>query len=349
MSVQLAINVLLGLAPVAVFLATLAHFDSFKLVRGRMIFQTIAAGALIAVAAYFINRYLLRTLDVDTDYFTHFIAPLVEEGLKALIVIAMIRTNRIGFMFDAVILGFAIGAGFALVENLYYLQVLGLDHPAVWMIRGFGTAIMHGGVTAIFAAAGHLLSLRGKRANMLYFAPGFIFAISLHAGFNFFLDYPVSSTIAMIAMLTSALSLSLTRDRKTIHDWIEVDYDRHRQLLESLDAKRYDDFRLGRLLKALHLRADDSITTSIIDYIRVHTELVLKAESVLFAHERGEDIVIGEETRRQIDRLQRLEQEIGKTARMVLGAHLGFGRHEFWELYMLEREAGVKHPHAHGV
>ena len=52
---------------------------------------------------------------------------------------------------DAAIFGFAIGSGFALVENLYYLASRPDAHVAVQIIRGFGTAIMHGGATAIFA------------------------------------------------------------------------------------------------------------------------------------------------------------------------------------------------------
>ena len=48
--------------------------------------------------------------------------------------------------------GYAVGAGFATVENLYYLGTLTDAHMAVWIVRGFGTAILHGGVQAIFAA-----------------------------------------------------------------------------------------------------------------------------------------------------------------------------------------------------
>lgn len=195
----------------------------------------------------------------------------------------------------------------------------------------------------------HLLTLRGKRSNLLFFAPGFIAAITLHAGFNFFLDYPVSSTISMMAMLSSVLAASMARDSKSIHDWIEVDFNRHRKLLDALNVKRYEDFKLGRLLSALHVRADGEIAKDIIDYIRTHTELVLKAEDVLLAYERGEKTLIDDGARQKMDLLFQLEKKIGKTARMVLNAHLGFGRHEFWELYMLEKESGSKHPHVHGV
>mgnify|MGYP000417393272 CR=1 FL=1 len=44
--------------------------------------------------------------------------------------------------------GFAVGAGFAVFENLFYLMQAEHRSLLVWFVRGFGTAIMHGGTTA---------------------------------------------------------------------------------------------------------------------------------------------------------------------------------------------------------
>ena len=48
-------------------------------------------------------------------------SPWIEESLKALLLVYLIRTRRVGMLVDAAIYGFAIGTGFALFENLYYL------------------------------------------------------------------------------------------------------------------------------------------------------------------------------------------------------------------------------------
>ena len=48
-------------------------------------------------------------------------------------------------MIDAAIYGFAVGAGFAFIENIYYLHSLEHHKIVVWIIRGLGTAVMHGG------------------------------------------------------------------------------------------------------------------------------------------------------------------------------------------------------------
>ena len=63
-------------------------------------------------------------------------ALVVEEILKGAVIVALIVRNRIGFLVDAVICGFAVGAGFAAVENVYYLANLPDASPVVWLIRG---------------------------------------------------------------------------------------------------------------------------------------------------------------------------------------------------------------------
>lgn len=345
----LVANALLGAIPVLCFLATLERMDSFKLVRASIIFYSIAGGALAAVGAYFANNFLLARLNIEFSAYTHFVSPVVEESMKALLIVALIRTKRIGFMFDAVILGFAIGAGFALVENLYYLKTLGLHHPAVWVVRGFGTAIMHGGVAAIFAILAHLLTLKGERESFVLFLPGLIVAAALHSTFNFFLDYPVSSTVAMFLALAGAFALSLTRDRRSIHDWIEADFERHRLVLKALDEGRHEAIRLGHFMEAIRERAGATLRNDVLDYVRAHSQLVLRAEETLLARERGERVEIDAATKEKLIRLQELEKRIGKTALLALRAHLHFSRHEFFELYMLEKEAGFKRPRPHGA
>ena len=72
------------------------------------------------------------------------------------------RTRRTGFLTDAAILGFAVGAGFATVENIYYLRIFPDAPWLVWAIRGLGTAVMHGGASAIFAVLRQAWSVAGR-------------------------------------------------------------------------------------------------------------------------------------------------------------------------------------------
>ncbi len=347
MTADILLKALFGCLPVLAFLGALLHFDSFKLVRFQIVLLTLIAGGIAAVAGYFMNSSVIGGLDIAHSDFVRFGAPLIEESLKAIVVIALIQTNRIGFAFDAAILGFAAGAGFALVENFYYLNVAYDNHLAVWVIRGFGTAIMHGGATAIFAMMGHILSLNTKIPRALQYLPGLAMAVALHTAFNYFLSYPIMSAIAMMLTLPAALAVILKRDQKSIHHWLEVDFSQHKKLLTQIRAGDYEKSEAGRFLAKLHRRFDRLVVDKMVYYIELHTELILAAEEVLEAHEQGEKISVSAETKQKLVLLHEVEQEIGKIGLLALRPHLHFNRHEFWEIYMLEKEAGFAHAHAH--
>jgi RsiW-degrading membrane proteinase PrsW (M82 family) len=136
-----------ALMPVLVFLGALVWFDSFKVVRPRAILVAALAGMAAAFAGYWINGFLLYELEIDYVDYARWVSPWLEEALKAALIVYLIRTRRVGMIVDAAIYGFAVGTGFALFENLYYLMMRPDTHPAVQVIRGFGTAIMSGAPT----------------------------------------------------------------------------------------------------------------------------------------------------------------------------------------------------------
>ena len=113
------------------------------------------------VVCYFVNGYLLGAVAIDFTTYSRYVGPAVEELAKALVIVALIRAHRIGFLVDAAIAGFAVGTGFAIVENLLLSAARAEAGLGTWIVRGFGTAIMHGGTTAIFA----VLSLSLHRAR----------------------------------------------------------------------------------------------------------------------------------------------------------------------------------------
>ena len=151
MSLQAIANALVALSPVLVFLGALVYLDSFKLVSLGAVIGAIAVGGAAAGLSYSLNGQLLDLLRMEFVSYSRYASPWLEESLKAALLVYLIRSRRVGMLVDAAIYGFAIGSGFALVENFYYLATRPDAHIAVQVIRGFGTAIMHGGATAIFA------------------------------------------------------------------------------------------------------------------------------------------------------------------------------------------------------
>jgi RsiW-degrading membrane proteinase PrsW (M82 family) len=128
------------------------------------------------------------------DQYVYFGAPVVEELAKGAFWIFLIATARVAFMVDSAIRGFAIGAGFSLVENVIYLETMNGRGLGVWLLRGFGTAVMHGGVAAIGALISVYLFESRHWRGVRQFAPGLLIAMMLHSLFNQGVLSPAGST-----------------------------------------------------------------------------------------------------------------------------------------------------------
>src|SRR5688500_10743225 len=194
MAVALAVSVL----PVFLFLGALVLLDSYKLIRPRAILLAVAAGAAATLAGYAVNVSLRPALGLDIARYSAYVAPVVEELLKATYIAWLLRRNKVGFVVDAAIYGFAVGTGFAFFENIYYLPV----HPNptiwTWIVRGFGTALMHGGTTAIFAMISRTIQSRAPRFRFSLLLPGLAAAVVLHSLYNQFLVAPLLATALIV-------------------------------------------------------------------------------------------------------------------------------------------------------
>ena len=336
MSPPLLLAAPVGLLPVLLFLVALLWLDSYKLVNVRTVLAAIAGGALAAVAAWFVNGWLLHEAIGDYRVFTRYFAPLSEELLKALIVIHLFRTSRIGFLVDGAIMGFAVGAGFAFAENLYYLSTLADGHLGVWIVRGFGTAIMHGGVAAIFAVLTQALTERQMKANPLRYLPGLLVAAGLHSVFNHFILPPILMTVAVLAVLPPILYLVFQKSAAHLHEWLELDFDADAHLLQQISSGQFPETRAGRFLNDLRAKFDGPVLVDMLCYLRLYTELALRAKGVLMMRENGLDVPVGERTREKFAELEYLENSIGRTGILAMRPFLHMTRKDLWQLNVLD-------------
>jgi len=194
------ISVLVALVPVVVFLVVLFFMDRFKLVRPDAVLTAIAWGAVAAAVSLGINGVLLR--NIPESIVARYLAPLIEEAAKAVPLIIWLKRGRIGFLVDAAIVGFAVGTGFALVENVHYLSAMS-GSLALWVVRGFGTAMLHGGTSAIFAMLANTAADRQTSRGGVAFANGWLAAVLIHAVFN----YQLLPAVAQMLLILIALPL----------------------------------------------------------------------------------------------------------------------------------------------
>jgi len=319
---------LLGLAPVLCFLGALVLLDSYKLVRLRWVVMAVVGGMAIAGIAYFLNGALLEHFDFH--FYTRYVSPLIEEALKALVIVALIRSHRIGFLVDAAIFGFAVGAGFAVVENLDYLSMAPHSGVGTWFVRGFGTAIMHGGATAIFAVASVALLVRSYA-----YLPGVALAVVLHSAFNHFFFSPLASTAGVAIVMPLLLNAVFVRSEAAVGDWLGRGFDADAEMLELINSGQLSDSPVGRYLHQLKDRFQGLVVADLLAYLRLYTELALRAKGVLMMRESGFDVPVDEATREKFAELRYLEKSVGRTGLLAIQPMLHMSHKDLWQLYML--------------
>jgi len=210
----------LGVLPVLLFLAALRVMDSYKLVAPREVGMSNAAGAVAAGVAFAFHAGLLYGAHVPAWVVTRYVAPPIEETLKAIWVIHLVRSHRVGFMVDAGIQGFAVGTGFAVVENLYYTWALHASDPVLWIVRGAGTAILHGSTTAIVGILAKDLSDRHRWRPALAALPGLGLAVVVHSLYNHLLFNPLFATAVLLGLMPLLTVVIYERSERATRDWL---------------------------------------------------------------------------------------------------------------------------------
>ncbi len=335
MSADFLLHALLGLLPVCCFLAALLYLDSYKLTPMRSVLMVIGLGCVAALISYPINLVGLDVIGLSFATLTRYVAPVVEEALKALIVILLIRRNRVGFLVDAAIYGFAVGAGFAILENLYYLQILPETRLGTWIVRGFGTAMMHGGATAIFAIVAHTLAGQKPTRGRAIYVPGFAVAVVLHSVFNHFFLAPIVNTMVVLACLPIVLAIIFQQSEKSVSDWLGMGFDADTELLELINSGELSTSKVGRYLHSLKEKFEGPIVADLLCYLRLHTELSIRAKGLLMMRESGFVNKAGDETRAKLEELAFLETSIGTTGKLAIKPFLRMSQKDLWQFYML--------------
>jgi len=336
------VKILIGLLPVFLFLAALVVMDSYKLIRFRSIAIAVLSGCAAAGLCFLFNRRLAGLLSMaglpgmaGTKAFK-ILAPLIEETVKAAALVGWIRFRKVGFMVDAGIVGFAVGAGFALVENIYYLQVLQDNNPLLWIVRGLGTAVMHGGTTSLFAILSkNLADLRG-RTGFWIFVPGWLLAAAVHCLFNSFILPPVLMTLAQVVVLSLLIAAVFSKSEGQLRDWMEAGMDSDARLLRDIKSGNLSETRVGLYLHSLRDRFEGEVLADMLCYLRTHLELSLRAKGILLLRESGLETPADPDILQRVDELRYLSKSIGKTGKFALAPFMSRSDRDAWQLMLVK-------------
>jgi RsiW-degrading membrane proteinase PrsW (M82 family) len=332
------LNLTAGLAPVLCLLALLMLMDSFKLVPMRFVLQALAAGAAAALAALALHLQMIDSLGVPISVVTRVIAPIVEELLKLLFVIYAVRSRRVGFPVDAAIVGFAVGTGFAVVENSYYLLTLESPGVLLWLVRGFGAAILHGAMTAIAAIVAQELAARRHGQGLSIFVPGVLAAIVIHGVYNQFVFPPVVATLLLLIVLPPVLLGVFTRSERATREWMSAGLDLDVELLKLVLSEDFGHTRLGAYLNELRARFPGPVVADMFCLMRVELELGIRAKGMLMARDAGLDVPLDGEVRAALAEVQYLEKAIGPTGMLALTPLQVSSERDTWHKFLLTEQ-----------
>jgi hypothetical protein len=214
------------------------------------------------------------------------------------------------------------------------------------MVRGLGTAVMHGTTCAVLAASAHEFAERETRDavaefdfNPLWFVPGYLIAVAIHTAFNQFPERPLIAMVATLAIAPFVIMAIFRFGAVEAQQWLSEERAGTRAALEAWEAGKYPDDESGRKIAALVKRSDEKTAARMREYCQLLTWLLLQAEDTL--HDQVEDTeklhIVG---RTAFERLDALKRELGKTNVATLRALLPFSRNDYWEISELKERLG---------
>jgi protease PrsW len=333
---EVVINVSVALIPVLLFLSVLVFLDSYKLVKLRSILGSIAVGCCVAALLYVLLQ-AFRSFPADSFIYTRYGAPIIEETLKAGFLIYLIRSQKVGFIVDAAIQGFALGAGFALFENVYYLESLHETNLLLWIVRGFGTAVMHGGTTAIVGIVSKNFSDVKNSTSFIVFLPGLAAAIAIHSLFNHFILPPVTSTIIVVVFLPILMLGAFARSEKATRGWLGVGFDNDAELLTIVTTGGIGTTRIGHYLDSIQNKFKGEVVADMLCYLRLYLELAIQAKGILLMRESGFRVEPDPNVQAKFNEMTYLQKSIGTTGLMALSPFLRTSNRDLWQMHMLKR------------
>ena len=168
--------------------------------KARLPISFMLIGIFVSVFASEVNGLLSKLLSMDTYSQTVIVTPVTEELLKALPVLyyAVVISDKRERLFTA---SMAIGIGFALLENAYFLLNSDNFTIIIAIIRAFGAGLMHGMCTLLVGVG---ISFVKKKSKL--FAVGTFgllsTAIVYHGIYNILIQSEFSTVGALLPIAT---------------------------------------------------------------------------------------------------------------------------------------------------
>ena len=323
-----------ALLPVVVYIIVVYVLDSFALISVKRLLLLVLCGMAAALVCFGLFQL---TWVILPETVSDFVDPVVEEAVKAIPLLILARRKKIAFFIDSVICGAAVGGGFSILENIFYL-VLGDElGMGTILFRGLEVALIHMGCSAIVAAglmfAVRLverrkarLDIKSKDVMMAVFL--LIAAPALHVAHNTFHFNPLIQFVFIFGAMGGLLMWTYQYDGDMIHRWLDKGLDKQVSLLHSIKEGQLGETKTGSFLISVKESFPPEIFFDIICYVQLHVALSVAAKSRFMMREMGMDLPIEEDKKKkyisEYEEYMNLEKSLGKSARMTIAPVVKF-------------------------
>ena len=313
-----------SLLPIIIYILVVYKIDNFALVNMRRLLQLVVGGMLMALVCFGLFSWL-------ADWLPDGVHPVTEEAVKAVPLLVLAWRKRMVFFIDSVICGAAVGGGFSILENLFYL-VLGQDAGLGTMLfRGLEVALVHIGCSAVVAAGLVLVVRQTERWRSRLEVRPFdvvmtilllVAAVVAHVCHNHLHFNPVTQFVCVLAVMGGLLAWTYFYDVDMIHRWLDRGLDQQIQLFQSIRDGQLINTSTGAFLESVKASFPPLVYFDIICYVRLHAELSVTAKVRFLMRESGMLPPLGENERQQVlakyREFKQMEKNMGASAMMTI-------------------------------
>ncbi|MCB0079691.1 MAG: PrsW family intramembrane metalloprotease [Caldilineaceae bacterium] len=324
--------ILVAIAIPLLFLFLVWRLDLYASVTKRALIICIVWGFMAFALSYGINTIFARRFAVGVVLV--FVAPIVEELIKSLVLVYFVRRPDFTYFVDGAIYGFAVGAAFAILETPYYLITF-QSGLALSLMRSFSTSLMHGSTSALVGVALGKMRFGRQSTRIVSLLIGWSAAIGVHITFNRLISQPLSPSVLLQALcvglggvLLTALLIrhGLREERRWLHESLGLQLGVSHG--EAAVVQQLTD--LGALLKPIELRFGPEKRQQVEQFLRLQAQIGLKHKvqamtpDPALREELADQIVV---MRRQVDLLR---QAVGVYCLIYVRSLLPPNIESFW-------------------
>ena len=343
-----------ALLPVGIYIAVVYLLDNFALISVKRLLVLILCGMAAALTCFGLFQV---TGGILPEAVSDYVNPVVEEAVKGIPLLLLARRKKIAFFIDSVICGAAVGGGFSILENIFYLLLGEGMGMGTILFRGLEVALIHMGCSALVAAglmfavrlAGrHRSRLSVNRKDELMAALLLIAAPVLHVLHNTFQFNPLLQFIVVFGTMGGLLVWTYQYDGDMIHRWLDKGLDKQLALLTSIQEGRLGETKTGAFLQSVRDSFPPEVFFDLVCYVQLNIELCVAAKSRFMLREAGLDLPLEKEQARTIlaqhEEYRLLEKRLGQSARMAIAPVVKYYPADRKAIDELLAECRAQHP-----